>query len=305
MSVGQPLSNHICYASLKGMKTVLQNERNRAVKKQRIKQVRTKGASKNQPIPQKDSLEQFFGRMPFLERAGPVLAEMSRILCAESGECEAGPPLPQYCHNILAIFRRTYFKHFPAFADVVTNPPGQPVQVDWRLLGKMIGIGLRCLRFGEYEVGQSSGPTPVQEKEPLRSFLGESTSEQDEMYWIEVTQKINAAFFNWNQAAFQWGPRAMAELNAGVAEGLSRFINDSGQFAGESNRAGVYWFLLLAWPEISQMQRARLPKTRSDFALWLEPFVKAGIVSIGDLDQIRDVCDDLGLKFAGRGGYHR
>jgi hypothetical protein len=272
--------------------------------KKRIKPAGTK-KGQNQTTPQQDSLAQFFSRMPFLERAGPVLAEMSRILNAGTGECEAGPPLPEYCHNILAIFRRTYFKHFPAFADLVTNQPGQAVQVDWRLLGKMIGIGLRCLRFGECEVEHSAALAPGREQELLRSFLGGHPLEQDETYWNEVTQKINAAFFNWNQAAFQWGPRAMAELNAGVAEGLSKFINDSGQFAGESNRAGVYWFLLLVWPEISQMQRARPAKTRSDFAVWLEPFARAGIVSVGDLDQIRDVCDDLGLKFAGRGGYHR
>jgi hypothetical protein len=42
-------------------------------------------------------------------------------------------------------------------------------------------------------------------------------------------------------------------------------------------------------------------KTRKNFCDWIQPFASGGLVSIRDLDQLLDVCDDIGLKLKGRG----
>ena len=259
---------------------------------------------KGRPVLQADSVREFFQRMSFLERLSPVLAAMGRILCPEENETQC-PAVPGYCHKILAVFRKTYFKNFPALVDMVCrDKESQRVIVDWRLLGQMIGIGLRCLRFSQHELGEQPALTPAQEQEFLQLFVGgkDGNGEPGEGFWNESAERISASLMAWNQAAYQWGPEALAQLNAGVAVGVRGFMDETGAFVGESNRANIYWFLLLAWPEISQMQKARPPITRNDFAAWLEPFAKADLVSLRDVDQLHDVCDDIGLRFkkAGR-----
>lgn len=268
------------------------NESDQDVKKE-TKQAGT-NKDQNQTIPQTDSLAQFFDRMPFLERIGPALAEMGRMLCADEDGHEAGGELPEYYHHIVAVFRRTYFKHFPSLADLAGGGTGEGP--DWRRLGKLIGIGLRCLRFGRHELEQA-GLSPEQGKEFLQMFLGGQLPGPDEA--VNRADTICEAVPEWNRLAFQWGPEAMAELNAGVAEGIEGFLNEAGELAGESNRANIYWFLLLAWPEIKEMQQAA--KTRRDFAAWLEPFARAGVITAMDLDQLYHLCGDIGLKFKGAG----
>jgi len=244
------------------------------------------GGNSNQ-IPQTDNLAQFFGRKSFSERIEPVLEHLAKILCPD---IQIGQPLPAYCHRILQIFRRTYLKNFPSFTDIA---PGR--DVNWRPLGRMIGVALRCLRFGECETDQVLNLTPGQEKEIAQLLVIQP--EVDVTFWNNCVTRVESAFAEWNQRAFQFSPTAFADLSAGISEGMRGFMDESGGFTGESNRAGMYWFLLLARPEISQMQRACPPVTRTDFAAWLEPFARAGIVGSADLDQIREVCKDIGLKF--------
>jgi hypothetical protein len=90
-------------------------------------------------------------------------------------------------------------------------------------------------------------------------------------------------------------------FNEGIARGMAAFVDQSGQFVGETERANIYWFLLIVWPEIQAMQTAKPAKTRNDFDIWLRPFVDCGIVSISSFSQLLDICDDIGLTFKGRG----
>lgn len=93
----------------------------------------------------------------------------------------------------------------------------------------------------------------------------------------------------------------MVAFSTGIAKGMCSFVDQTGQFVGETERANIYWFLLIAWSEIQNMQLANPPKTRNDFDQWLRPFVDCGIVSISSFSQLLDVCDDIGLTFKGRG----
>ena len=96
----------------------------------------------------------------------------------------------------------------------------------------------------------------------------------------------------------------MAEFSAGASEGMTGFLDEAGELVGETSRAVTSLLsLLMAWPEIKEMQAAEPPITRMDFHEWAKPFARCGIVSISlnDPGQLLDVCDDIHLKFAERG----
>lgn len=82
----------------------------------------------------------------------------------------------------------------------------------------------------------------------------------------------------------------MIELNEGVAEGMTSFMDENRQFTGESGRAGIYFFLLLAWPEIKVMLEAEPRKTLTDLHEWMEPFMRVGMTTYIEIETLRDVC---------------
>lgn len=57
-----------------------------------------------------------------------------------------------------------------------------------------------------------------------------------------------------------------------------------------ANRANIYNFLLLAWPEVKDMLEAKPRKTLTDLYEWMGPFMRRGVVALVDLDYLRDVC---------------
>jgi hypothetical protein len=100
------------------------------------------------------------------------------------------------------------------------------------------------------------------------------------------------------QLAYQFGPKAMVDYSRGRAVGLDSLVDEGGEITGKSRREFIYFFLLLVWPEIKEMQEANPPKTRNDLWEWMKPICYAGFVETNDLDPLLDVCDDLKLKLA-------
>jgi len=82
----------------------------------------------------------------------------------------------------------------------------------------------------------------------------------------------------------------MAEFNAGMAEGMTSFLDLEGQLTSESSRFGIYTFLLLVWPEIKAMLDANPKKTLNDLLEWMKPFMRLGITAYIEIDTLRDVC---------------
>ena len=197
------------------------------------------------------------------------------------------------------------------------------LRIDWRLLGRVQGIGMRGVRFFELEAREklkSEGLLdlkPEQEKKVLRMMFGNDWWSKTLVKLVlrpgrlvsALARRIWAAFYKikmthfskLGRLAYQWSAEAPAEFSAGIAEGQLGLLDKDGQLVGETSRANIYEFLLLIWPEIKEMQESNPPTTRSDFNEWVKPFAKDGTVSINDLDQLLDVCDDIHLKFAGRG----
>lgn len=271
-----------------------------------------------------------------MERLEPVWAEMVWIMRGRPDQDRHERVLPDYCYSILDVFRRTYFRVMPTRTETFQgDTSGLPkdasleevklhFQVNWDALGRMIGIVMRGLRL----IGMESEGIlkrdgfldlkPEEERDFVDLVFGrrwierkglqrlfdeeaESAGEVVEQRVNELGKTLSLLLSSSNQLALLWGPTAMADLASGVSKGMTGFLDADAHLVGESVRANNYVFLLVCWPEIKAMQESRPPKSRTDFAKWVEPFAKDDLVSLRDLDQIRDVCDDIGLKFKGRG----
>jgi hypothetical protein len=234
--------------------------------------------------------------------------------------------LPDYCYNILSVYRRTYFKGLPSVAGTVRvtdkgNLAGaksiaaakQVLEINWRSLGKVMGIFSRGMRFFDLEAEQtleSDGLLNLPSKK--QKEVGEILLGKEQLQALKKLEKsdvVRASFKKisekdieelrktlasvspmWVQLAYQWSPGAMAEFSAGIAEGQRSFLDKDGQLVGESNRANIYNFLLMAWPEIKEMLETNPKKTMSDLHLWMQPFVRQGLTSSVDIETLRDVC---------------
>jgi hypothetical protein len=238
------------------------------------------------------------------------------------------------------MFRRTYLRIFPSFGEILNERDKEllaqcksfaearaRVRLDWRRMGRVIGVWIRVIRFLDLEFepmleGLQKDLNPEEQERLLRwlcpdrwfrgmekELLDQLPGQVAEQAAAEQPGALSKASGQvsayWSQVTYQWGPEAVAEFNAGMAEGVSGFMDAVGKFKGESNRANVYAFLLVAWPEIKEMQESTPPKSRTDFYEWVKPFARIGMVSIGDLDQLHDVCDDIRLSFKGRGAPHK
>lgn len=92
------------------------------------------------------------------------------------------------------------------------------------------------------------------------------------------------------QWAYLWSPEAMPEFYTGMVEGMRGLLDENDRLVGESPRANVYNFLLLAWPEIKEMLDSNPRKTITDLHDWMMPYMRIGVVNLVDLDYLRDVC---------------
>ena len=249
------------------------------------------------------------------------MTEMNWVLLGKPNPDEHLKILPDYCYNILDVFRKTYFKAFPSKSETitVTSKVGQllgknPVEIDWAKVGQLSGILDRCLRFVDQEAAESlehdglsnlppektaelllllGGPKFVQQNEG--QFAGKSFDKiMTEMLETQVAIHAPAAGvseFKFNALAKLDGVESMVDLNRGKGKGLTGFLDEDGQLAGESPRAGIYIFLMLGWPEIKAMLESNPNKTIRDLHEWLLPFMRAGFVTFTEIETLCDVCE--------------
>ena len=270
-------------------------------------------------------LFELFHAKSIVERFAPAFSEMLWVLSGSPNPDQHSKPLPDYCYNILEVFRKTYFKHFPATSDVVlaTEPTAlaqaktleaaRPVvRFDWNAMARTIGMGLRCLRFAQMEARSEadfieSDASPERKKQLFAIVFGLEWVRQNEIRisteppdkiifdqlnaflspWLAKFPEVQS---NWETLAYEWSSQAFVEYNQGMADGMTDFLDENGQLAGESERAGIYAFLLMLWPEIRAMQAAKPRKTLTDLHECLKPFMQAGLIPAMDIDYFRDVC---------------
>jgi hypothetical protein len=274
----------------------------------------------------KQMVREFFYVMPMMERGKPIIAEMIWALLGSLDSERHIKILPDYCYNIFKVFQKTFFKGFPLLSETVLvtdqarlssaktiEEAKKGIRIDWKNLGRAFGILLRCVRFGDLEAEKSLGQEgfgdlpPAQTKELFIVIFGKKWLEENgaeiatqtpEIFFTGLlnqyigthVEKIEGSQANLALTAYQWSPTAMAEFTAGIAEGMNGFMDGDGQFVGESLRAGIYGFLLLAWPEIKAMIESNPKKTLSDLHEWLKPFMRRDMIAYIDIETLRDVC---------------
>ena len=108
-------------------------------------------------------MRQCFLKKPLLERFEPVLVELSWSLRGSPDAAAHKKLLPDYCYNILDVFGRTYFKAFRPVSEIIQRKQSdlsgvksieeakKAVDVNWRKLGVIFGLGERMLRFASME----------------------------------------------------------------------------------------------------------------------------------------------------------
>lgn len=274
----------------------------------------------------KQTVKELFYALPMMERGKSILSEMTWVLLGRQDLEGHKKILPDYCYNIFDVFQRTYFKGFPLISEtvLVINPAGlesaktveqakKVLRLDWKLMGRMFGIAARCIRFAELESADDmklegfGDSTPDKIKEFYTLILGRQWVEENlAMLTKEPVEKILSGMLNQHLASWitdlqamqpkfdalacQWSPAAMLAFNEGLTEGLNCFMDVDGQLVGESNRSGIYGFLLLVWPEIKAMLESDPKKTLSDLHEWMKPFMRIGLTAYIEINTLRDVC---------------
>lgn len=274
----------------------------------------------------RQTVKEFFYAMPLIERGRPVFDELLWVLHDRPNEGEHDKILPDYCYNVLDALRMTFFKNFLGQTDIfyIKDPQGlsaaktiedakKVIQVDWKNLGRMCGIGARCLRFAELEAangvdGEGFGDcTADKVKEIFTIVFGTRwvkenaariVAENPDKLFSEMlnesiassVQKLVPASLTCEAFAWQWSAAAVQEFQAGLAEGWDGFLDIDGQLVGETTRSETYVFLLLAWPEIKVLQGASPRKTVTDLHAWMLPFMRVGVTTQLDIDTFRDLC---------------
>src|SRR5450756_125913 len=118
------------------------------------------------PADQQAVRELFYAKC-LLERGQPVVTEMMWVVLGCRDVESHKKLLPDYCYHIFDAFQRTYFKGFPSLSKTVQvlDPFGMTtkasideikkvLRIDWTNLGRVVGIGVRSIRFAEMEAGQ-------------------------------------------------------------------------------------------------------------------------------------------------------
>jgi len=282
----------------------------------------------SEPSPaDKQTVRELFYAKSIVDRGAPLFKVMMWYLAGRLQSEEHFKMLPDYCYNILEVFQRTYFKNFPLLTDtmLVMDPTALPgaktieeakkvVRFDWANMGKACAIATRCIRFAELEAEDEANQDGLADDAPEKVKLlftvvfGKSWVEQNEARILAtppeklLSDLLNEFIATWvtqlqetqprmTALAYQWSAEAMIQYNQGFAAGMTGFLDEHGELVGESERSGIYVFLLLIWPEIQAMQAAQPRKTIPDLHAWLQPFVRRGLINPIDVDTLRDVCE--------------
>ncbi len=274
----------------------------------------------------KQTVKELFYQMPLLQRGEPLMAEMIWVLSRCPNPDQHIKTLPDYCYNIFDAFMRTSLKGFPSLAETVQvlDQAGLAsaktiaeakacVRIDWKNLGRLIGIASRCFRYAELEAGPDlerdglGQSTPERDKELFKVIAGQQWLDENQSqvagksFSTVAVEKLNRqiepqfptimkAELMFQKLAYEWGPLAMQEFDEGMAEGLTALLGENGELASESGRSGIYFFLLVVWPEIKAMLESEPKKTLTDLHEWMQPFMRVGVTTYIEIDTLRDVC---------------
>jgi len=274
----------------------------------------------------KQALKELFYQMPFLQRGQPLLAEMMWVLARRPNPGQHEKILQNYCYNIFDVFMRTSLKGFPSLAETVQvlDQAGLAsaktiaeiktcLRIHWKNLGRLFGLASRCFRYGELEAEASlerdtpGHSTPERDDELFKVVAGQQWLDENRSQLAgksfntvaveKLNQRIGPQFpkvmeaeLMFQKLAYEWGPMAMQEFNEGMAEGLTILLDKDGELAGESGRSGIYFFLLVVWPEIKAMLESNPKKTLTDLHEWMQPFMRVGVTAYIEIETLRDVC---------------
>ena len=119
----------------------------------------------NAPGPEdREKVREFTRRKSLWKRWKPIAIELRWVLRGCPQAAEHRKLLPDYCYEILAVYRRTVFKNYPTYEETFRFSDKERflqsktieemkafVTIDWRRYGRVHGIGLRGLRFFQFE----------------------------------------------------------------------------------------------------------------------------------------------------------
>jgi hypothetical protein len=258
--------------------------------------------------------EAMLAKMTFMDRLKPVLALAADHIKPDPKDRAQGAHLPEYCHKLASIIRKSHLRVIRGPADVISYDPSKLaacksidearplVRIDWRAYGAWIGTVELVPQFLDGPLGRRvEAELAHVPPAALDLVFGGDLKEPTEPEIQAAQDGVKRLREHAVAFASGWGTTALAELFQGIADGLTGMFNEKLEAANSTPREGIYDFLAIAWPEIQQMQASTPPKSRRDLFEWLQPFVKDGIVSLGDYDQLCDVCDEIGLRMKGRG----
>ena len=273
-------------------------------------------------------------RKSFMERWEPVQKEIAWVLHGQPDEKHHKNKLPDYCYNIFALQRRTIYKVYSPFPEAVKiknkrrarkaktiAEAKKAMDIDWEKLGAVFAMGERCQLFWENELPreiQRLGLMKLKKKREAELFemlfgqrwwekkLTKTQSDKPRMAVEEIfAEKLTSlakttkkAVPEWHQKAAEWSPEAVTKFHAGVTKGSCEFLDEKGELRGEKKMklSETYEFLLLAWPEIQEMIKAKPQKTRNHLWEWLKQFSYARWIEIQDLEQLNRLCNEIKLR---------
>ena len=128
----------------------------------------------------KQTVKEVFYAMCLVERFKPIMTELLWVLLGRNDAAQPVQILPEYC--IFDVFQRTYFKGLPLFSETVEiiDPSAMTtaatienikkvLRIDWKKLGRMTGIGMRCIRFAKLEAAQELENEGLDEMSPAET----------------------------------------------------------------------------------------------------------------------------------------
>lgn len=269
-----------------------------------------------------------------MERWEPVSKEVQWVIHGRENVDERPKVLPDYCYNILDLYARTIFKSFSPFGEMVTITDREraataktveegrsAIKIDWEKLGSVFSAGERAMMFFENEAegllkrdGLLDLP-PEKDDEIYQLIFGDrwmrtKLAEFQAMDKEKPVDKIieeritllsettKKAVPEWHQKARDWEPGATTKFHTGAAKGSAGFLDEGGELRGERKikHKNTYEMLLICWPEIGEMLRAKPPKRMEDLWNWLVPFSRPYWIEIQDLDQLVSLARSIDLK---------
>jgi hypothetical protein len=150
------------------------------------------------------------------------------------------PELPQWVKNICEQLRLTIFKRY-----LELKPQGE--SVDWRKIGRVLGVGRRELGFAKHdslsekEIAHPNGNIEASGLEQILLCLSEDNRAET------LVARVGKLLENSIALGLAEKPEAQHEFLAGLAEGHELFLDVQGQLVGGRGRTTAYFELLSRW----------------------------------------------------------